>query len=108
MRRALDTGSVASVAGFQGENERGAATTLCRGGSDTSALALAVALGADVCEISTDVDGVFTRLAQIGATIDRIGLAGAATGTADFSCTVPGADAARVREVLLQEQDVLG
>ena len=60
VRRALDKGSVAIVAGFQGENERGDATTLGRGGSDTSAVALAVALGADVCEIYTDVDGVFT------------------------------------------------
>ena len=51
---------------------------------------------------------VFTRLAQIGVNIDMIVQAGASTGTADISFTVPGADAARVREVLLQEQDVLG
>ena len=60
VRRALDKGSVAIVAGFQGVNEGGDATTLGRGGSDTSAVALAVALDADVCEIYTDVDGVFT------------------------------------------------
>ena len=60
VRRALDLGSVAIVAGFQGVNEGGDATTLGRGGSDTSAVALAVALDADVCEIYTDVDGVFT------------------------------------------------
>ena len=60
VRRALDKGSVAIVAGFQGVNEGGDATTLGRGGSDTSAVALAVALDADICEIYTDVDGVFT------------------------------------------------
>ncbi len=48
------------AAGFQGINERGDVTTLGRGGSDTSAVALAVALGADLCEIYTDVDGVYT------------------------------------------------
>ena len=56
VRRALDKGSVAIVAGFQGVNEGGDATTLGRGGSDTSAVALAVALDADICEIYTDVD----------------------------------------------------
>ena len=50
VRRALDKGSVAIVAGFQGVNEGGDATTLGRGGSDTSAVALAVALDADICE----------------------------------------------------------
>ena len=60
VRRALNKGSVAIVAGFQGQSERGDATTLGRGGSDTSAVALAVALGADVCEIYSDVDGVYT------------------------------------------------
>ena len=60
VRRALDKGSVAIVAGFQGVNEGGDATTLGRGGSDTSAVALAVALDAVICEIYTDVDGVFT------------------------------------------------
>ena len=64
VRRALDKGSVAIVAGFQGENERGDATTLGRGGSDTSAVALAVALGADVCEIYTDVDPVLRHAAE--------------------------------------------
>ena len=53
VRRALDKGSVAIVAGFQGVNEGGDATTLGRGGSDTSAVALAVALDADICEIYT-------------------------------------------------------
>ena len=56
----LDAGGIAVVAGFQGIDERGDVTTLGRGGSDTSAVAIAAALGADVCEIYTDVDGVYT------------------------------------------------
>jgi aspartate kinase len=56
----LDAGGIAVVAGFQGVDERGDVTTLGRGGSDTSAVAIAAALGADVCEIYTDVDGVYT------------------------------------------------
>ena len=60
VRRALDKGSVAIVAGFQGVNEGGDATTLGRGGSDTSAVALAAALHADECLIFTDVDGIYT------------------------------------------------
>src|SRR4029450_7743089 len=57
---ALDTGKVAVVAGFQGVTERGDITTLGRGGSDLTGVALAAALKADVCEIFTDVDGVYT------------------------------------------------
>jgi len=56
----LDAGHVVVVAGFQGEDEMGNITTLGRGGSDTSAVALAAALGADECLIYTDVDGVYT------------------------------------------------
>lgn len=56
----LDQGKVVIVAGFQGMTEDGNITTLGRGGSDTTAVALASALGADVCEIFTDVDGVYT------------------------------------------------
>lgn len=56
----LDRGKVVIVAGFQGVNEFGDITTLGRGGSDTTAVALAAALKADVCEIYTDVTGVFT------------------------------------------------
>jgi aspartate kinase len=56
----LDNGVVPVVAGFQGVNEHGEITTLGRGGSDTSAVALAAALQADECEICTDVEGVFT------------------------------------------------
>ncbi|MDR2350411.1 MAG: aspartate kinase [Deltaproteobacteria bacterium] len=56
----LAKGRLAVVAGFQGIDKHGDITTLGRGGSDTTAVALAVALGADVCEIHTDVDGIFT------------------------------------------------
>ena len=68
----LDRNRIVIVAGFQGINEDGDATTLGRGGSDTSAVALAVALGADVCEIYTDVDGVFTADPRIVPTARRI------------------------------------
>lgn len=60
MRRDLDAGSVVVVAGFQGVDEDGNITTLGRGGSDTTAVALAAALQADECQIYTDVDGVYT------------------------------------------------
>ncbi|CAG0991692.1 aspartate kinase [Burkholderiales bacterium] len=60
MRRDLDAGTVVVVAGFQGVDREGNLTTLGRGGSDTSAVALAAALGADECQIYTDVDGVYT------------------------------------------------
>ena len=56
----LDKGKILAVAGFQGTDELGNITTLGRGGSDTTAVAIAAALGADVCEIFTDVDGVYT------------------------------------------------
>ena len=60
VRRALDTGEIAVVAGFQGLSDQDEVTTLGRGGSDLTAVALAAALKADVCEIYTDVDGVYT------------------------------------------------
>jgi len=56
----LKQGQIAVVAGFQGVNEHGDITTLGRGGSDTSAVAIAAAIGANACEIYTDVDGVYT------------------------------------------------
>ncbi len=56
----LDAGYVCVVAGFQGEDADGNITTLGRGGSDTTGVALAAALGADECQIYTDVDGVYT------------------------------------------------
>ena len=60
IRRDLEKGRVVVVAGFQGSDEDGNITTLGRGGSDTSAVALAAALNADECQIYTDVDGVYT------------------------------------------------
>src|SRR5512145_324722 len=60
VRAALDTGAVAVGAGFQGQSDADEITTLGRGGSDLTAVALAAALKADVCEIYTDVDGVYT------------------------------------------------
>ena len=60
MKKALDEGKIVIAAGFQGVDADGDITTLGRGGSDTSAVALAAALGADECEIYTDVDGVYT------------------------------------------------
>jgi aspartate kinase len=56
----VDRGEIAVVAGFQGVDAEGNITTLGRGGSDTSAVAIAAAIGADECEIYTDVDGVYT------------------------------------------------
>ncbi|GAA1449625.1 aspartate kinase [Leifsonia poae] len=76
IRDALDEGAIAIVAGFQGFNrDTRDITTLGRGGSDTTAVALAAALGAEVCEIYTDVDGVFTsdpRVVPSARKIDRI------------------------------------
>ncbi|WP_328318770.1 aspartate kinase [Streptomyces sp. NBC_00388] len=76
IRTALDEGNVAIVAGFQGvSQDKKDITTLGRGGSDTTAVALAAALDAEVCEIYTDVDGVFTadpRVVKKARKIDRI------------------------------------
>jgi len=60
MRRLLDAGNIVIAAGFQGIDDEFNITTLGRGGSDTTAVALAAVLGADSCEIYTDVDGVYT------------------------------------------------
>jgi aspartate kinase len=73
IRQALDGGSIAIVAGFQGVSQDSKdITTLGRGGSDTTAVALAAALDADVCEIYTDVDGVFTADPRIVAAARRV------------------------------------
>lgn len=75
LRSTLETGQVLVVAGFQGADAYGNITTLGRGGSDTSAVAVAAAVGADVCEICTDVDGVYTTDPSIcpsARKIDRI------------------------------------
>ncbi|MBK9446612.1 MAG: aspartate kinase [Betaproteobacteria bacterium] len=67
IRKDLAEGNVVVVAGFQGADENGNITTLGRGGSDTSAVALAAALKADECQIYTDVDGVYTTDPRIVA-----------------------------------------
>jgi aspartate kinase len=75
VRRCLADGMVAVVAGFQGLSPEGRVTTLGRGGSDTSAVALAAALHADRCDIFTDVDGVYTtdpRIVSKARKLDRI------------------------------------
>lgn len=71
----IDAGEIAVVAGFQGVTDNGRVTTLGRGGSDTSAVAVAAALGAQVCDIYTDVDGVYTtdpRIVPKARRIDKI------------------------------------
>ncbi|NOY80146.1 MAG: aspartate kinase [Kiritimatiellaeota bacterium] len=75
IRERLEQGKVVIVAGFQGRGDDDAITTLGRGGSDLTAVALAAALKADLCQIFTDVDGVYTadpRLAPDARKIDRI------------------------------------
>jgi aspartate kinase len=75
MRAQLDQGNVVVVAGFQGVDEHGNITTLGRGGSDTTAVALAAALKADECLIFTDVDGVYTtdpRIEPKARRLDKI------------------------------------
>lgn len=75
VRACLEEGKVAVVAGFQGIGPDGRVTTLGRGGSDTSAVALAAALGAERCDIYTDVDGVYTtdpRIVARAKKLDRI------------------------------------
>jgi len=75
LRETLAAGKVAVVAGFQGVDGEGSITTLGRGGSDTSAVALAAALEAETCEIYTDVDGVYTsdpRIVPRARKLDRI------------------------------------
>ena len=56
----LDNGNIVTIAGFQGETPDGQITTLGRGGSDLTAIAIAAAVKADLCQIFTDVDGVYT------------------------------------------------
>jgi len=70
--RSLEDGQIVVVAGFQGIDEKGNITTLGRGGSDTTAVALAAALEAEVCEIYTDVDGVYTTDPRIVAEARKI------------------------------------
>lgn len=75
LRNDLRDGTIVVVAGFQGVDKDGNVTTLGRGGSDTSAVAMAAALKADVCEIYTDVDGVYTtdpNICSDACKIDKI------------------------------------
>ena len=75
IRRELDNRNIVIVAGFQGINKYDDITTLGRGGSDTSAVAIAAALGADLCQIYTDVTGVFTsdpRIVKDAKKLDTI------------------------------------
>ena len=72
IQSALEDGHIAVVAGFQGIDNDGTITTLGRGGSDTSAVAIASSLKADVCEIFTDVDGVYTTDPRICSTARKI------------------------------------
>lgn len=72
LKSALEKGKIVIVAGFQGIDANGDITTLGRGGSDTTAIALAVQLEADGCEIYTDVDGVYTADPRIVRTARRI------------------------------------
>ncbi len=67
MVAAMEAGEVAVIPGFQGVSDAGRVTTLGRGGSDTSAVAVAAAIGADRCDIYTDVDGVYTTDPRIVA-----------------------------------------
>ena len=75
LRADLEANHIPVVAGFQGSDDAGEVTTFGRGGSDTTAVALAAALGADECQILTDVDGVYTtdpRVVQDARRLDRI------------------------------------
>jgi aspartate kinase len=74
VQKAMDQGKIVLVAGFQGVSTEKDVTTLGRGGSDTTAVALAHALSADVCEIYTDVDGVYTANPSLVAKARKIGL----------------------------------
>ncbi|WP_394808497.1 aspartate kinase [Nitrosomonas sp.] len=72
IRSDLETGYVVVVAGFQGIDEKGSITTLGRGGSDTTGVALAAALKADECQIYTDVDGIYTTDPRVVAEARRL------------------------------------
>ena len=75
MKKAIDEGKIIIVAGFQGVTEKGRVSTLGRGGSDLTAVAIAGAIKADVCEIYTDVDGIYTtdpRIEPKAKKLDKI------------------------------------
>ena len=70
----MKNGYIVIIAGFQGINENGEITTLGRGGSDTTAVAIAASLKADKCDIYTDVDGIFTTDPRIVKDVKKIDL----------------------------------
>jgi len=72
IKKHLDRDEIVIIAGFQGETEEGDITTLGRGGSDLTAIAVASAIGADICQIFTDVDGVYTCDPRIVPTAKKI------------------------------------
>ncbi len=72
VHKLLDAGNVVIVAGFQGQTPEGDITTLGRGGSDLTAIALAAALNADLCQIYTDVDGIYTADPRIVPTAKKL------------------------------------
>ena len=72
VRRELDAGKVVVVAGYQGVNAKGEVTTLGRGGSDTTAVAIAAALDASRCEICSDVDGIYSADPRVVKTAQRL------------------------------------
>ena len=80
IRQQLDAGRIVIVAGFQGVTEDGAVTTLGRGGSNVSLVAIAAALGAEVCENYTDVDGIYTADPRI------VPMPGRSTASATTRC----------------------
>src|SRR2546428_671957 len=103
VRQSLDAGEIAVVAGFQGLSDEDEITTLGRGGSDLTAVALAAALKAEVCEIYTDVDGVYTAdpaiapqafgaIAAKNIVVDMIVQNISRDGYTDMSFTLPRGD----------------
>ncbi len=72
VKQMLDEGNIVMLAGFQGETDNGEITTLGRGGSDLTAIAMAAAIKADLCQIYTDVDGVYTCDPRVVKTAQKI------------------------------------
>ncbi|HEY5388321.1 MAG TPA: aspartate kinase [Thermoleophilia bacterium] len=101
VQEALECGQIALVAGFQGVSIENQVTTLGRGGSDTSAVALAHALGAEVCEIYTDVDGVYTANPSVVAAARRIP---EVTFDEMIELTAAGAEVLAMRSVVLAKR----
>ncbi len=95
---ALKRGNVVIVAGFQGSTEELDVTTLGRGGSDTTAVALAAALKAQRCEISTDVDGIYTADPRIEPNASKLEAAGSREVEAETLITAPTERGAEIVE----------